>query len=617
MKRSRGLVSAFLVVSLALAWFLSADPRGARSTAQDATPAAERTRLPSQYAFYPSQVAQPGGDLPGDPAVQLVKVVDGLSDPVNVAAPNDGSGRLFVVERGGTIRIVDRDGNLLPEPFLDLTDPQGANTVMYSFLEQGLLGLAFHPDFANNGLFYTNSTNLLRSGDRLVVQYQVAADDPNKADPESGLIVLFGEQPYPNHIGGDIQFGPDGYLYIGVGDGGLEGDPLDAGQDLTTQLGKLLRIDVAPAVAAAMGQATEAAVGGKAYNVPPDNPFVQGDVLINLFGLQGDEAEDAFAQLHPKALPEIWAFGLRNPWQFSFDRQTGDLWIGDVGQNFWEEIDFEPAGSGGGWNYGWKFLQGSHCFPNSMDPECPKVGVLPVAEYSHTDQEAGGCTVIAMGVYRGQESPSLDGIHFNSDFCSGRIWGVARGDDGTWQYEELLDTQLFATGAGESESGELYLTHCVCGYAEATGQVSRDGALWKLVAADQVPDGAETAPLEGEATPAAGAATPPGGEGVAGTPAAGAGGAAEAVTIVSGRPSELRFDPAEVTIPADTEVTLSLPNEGALPHNFSIDELGVSETMQAGETKEATITAPAGTYEFYCNIPGHREAGMVGTLTAE
>ena len=491
MKRPLAPVSLLVVALIAAGGWLSAAAQDATPAAGDQPAAGARERKPGQYAFYPSEVAQPGGDLPGDPQVQLVKVASGLADPINVAAPRDGSGRIFVVERGGKIRIVDQAGTLLPEPFLDLSDAQGANSVMYAFLEQGLLGLAFHPDFANNGLFYTNSTNLLRSGDRLVVQYKVSADDPNKADPNSGLIVLFGEQPYPNHIGGDIQFGPDGYLYIGVGDGGLEGDPLDAGQDLTTQLGKMLRIDVAPAVAMATGgDPGEALVGGRAYDIPADNPFVAADILINLFGLSGDEAEDAFAGLHPKALPEIWGFGLRNPWQFSFDRETGDLWIGDVGQNFWEEIDMEPAGSGGGWNYGWKFLQGSHCFPNSVDPDCPKVGVLPVAEYSHIDQETGGCTVIAMGVYRGQEAASLNGIHFNSDFCSGRIWGLAPSDDGSWQYEVLLDTQLFATGAGESESGELYLTDCVCGYAEATGQTSTDGNLWKLVAADAVPDGA-------------------------------------------------------------------------------------------------------------------------------
>lgn len=490
MKRSRPLVSLLLVSGLVIGSVLAVAAQDGTPAADDAASGPGGTPRPSQYAFYPSQVAQPGGDLPGDPAMQLVKVADGLAEPVNVSAPNDGSGRIFIVERGGAIRIVDGDGNLLPEPFLDIT-----GEVMDSFLEQGLLGLTFHPDYASNGLFYVNYTNLLRSGDVLTVQYKVSADDPNLADPASGLIVSFREQPYPNHIGGDIAFGPDGYLYIGHGDGGLEGDPLDAGQDLTTHLGKMLRIDVGPAVAAATGASMagqNAAVGGRAYSIPPTNPFLQGDILIDLFGA----TEDDFARLHPKALPEIWAYGLRNPWSFSFDRETGDLWIADVGQNFWEEIDMEKAGGSGGWNYGWKFLQGSHCFPIT-EADCPKVGVLPVAEYEHTEEN--GVTVIGGSVYRGDASPDLNGIYFAGDFLTGKFWGVAPGDDGTWQMEELLDSDLFLTGAGEDEAGELYFTSCECGY----GQVEPNpiGAVWHVVSADQVPEGAEVAPAA--ATPAA------------------------------------------------------------------------------------------------------------------
>jgi plastocyanin len=263
-----------------------------------------------------------------------------------------------------------------------------------------------------------------------------------------------------------------------------------------------------------------------------------------------------------------------------------------------------------------------------MEPDCPKVGVLPVAEYSHTDQQAGGCTVVAMGVYRGQESPTLNGIHFNSDFCSGRIWGVARGDDGDWQYQQLLDTTLFATGAGESESGEIYLTHCTCGYAEATGQTSRDGALWKLVSADRVPAGAETAPLEGQSP----AATPPGGQGegigVTGTPEAGGSPAAASpsagtpvtaaqFTVEMGAPAEFVFTPNQLTIPANTDVSVALPNLGQAAHNFTIQELGISVTVEAGQAGQTTINAPAGTYPFVCNLPGHSEAGMVGTLTVQ
>jgi len=473
--------------------------------AQESTPVPQ-TENPSQYAFYPAEVAQPGGDLPGDPAIQLVKVTDGLHEPVNVAAPHDGTGRIFVVERGGRIMIVQSDGTLLEEPFLDVS----ADTE-FQFLEEGLLGLAFHPDYATNGLFYINYTNQLRNGDVLTVQYKVSADDPNKADPSTALIVSERDQPYPNHIGGDIEFGPDGYLYIGTGDGGLEGDPLDAGQDLSTHLAKILRIDVSPAVAMAMGETpTTAAVGGRAYAIPPDNPFVQGDILIDLF----NATEEDFAALHPNAVPETWAYGLRNPWSFSFDRETGDFWIGDVGQNFWEEINFQPAGSPGGQNYGWKFLQGSHCFPYSVDPDCPHVGTLPVAEYHHDL----GCVVVGGSVYRGADYADLNGIYFAADYCSGRIWGVARDDSDTWQMQELLDTGLLITGHGEDEAGNIYFTNCFCGYGQTAPQ--QEGSLWMLVSADQVPDGAETAPL-GEAGPPPaqdeGAATPESGDASTGT----------------------------------------------------------------------------------------------------
>lgn len=465
--------------------------------AQEATPAPGQ---PGQYIFYPSDVAQPGGDLPGDPQVQLVKVTDQLREPINVDAPRDGSGRIFVAERAGVIRII-QDGQLLDEPFLDIS-----GDVEYQFLEEGLLGFAFHPDYANNGLFYVNYTNLLRSGDVVTVQYGTSKDDPNKADTSNPIIISTREQPYPNHIGGDIAFGPDGYLYIGHGDGGLEGDPLDAGQDLTTHLGKMLRIDVTPAVQKAMGEDPGfAVVGGQAYVIPSDNPFIQGDILIDLFGA----TEDDFAEFHPKAEPAIWAYGLRNPWQFSFDRETGDLWIADVGQNFWEEINMQPAGSAGGINYGWKFLQGSHCFPDSANPDCPKVGTLPVAEYSHDV----GCTVVGGSVYRGADYQSLNGIYFAGDYCQGRLWGIAQDDGGAWQMEELLRTSLLLTGSGEDEAGNIYFTSCLCGYGQDAPR--QEGALWMLVAADQVPEGAETAPLAEEGgTPEA---TPAEGEGI-GTP---------------------------------------------------------------------------------------------------
>lgn len=438
------------------------------------------------------QVAQPGeGQLPGDPQVQLVLVTDQVNEPINVAAPNDGSGRLFIVERGGVIRVIDGDGNLLEEPFLDISD-----NVQYQFLEQGLLGLAFHPDFAENGLFYVNYTDLLRTGDLMTVQYKVSEEDPNVADPDSGMLVWWRPNPYANHLGGELAFGPDGYLYIGHGDGGMEGDPLNAGQRLDTYLGKILRIDVSPAVQAAESGADPAA-GGQLYSIPPDNPFSEGDFPIGLF----DATEEDFAQYHPIARAEIWDWGLRNPWQFSFDRETGDLWIGDVGQNVWEEVNYAPAGYGGGVNWGWKFLQGSHCFPDTLET-CPLVGTLPVAEYQHEAQNS--CTVVGGHVYRGSDYESLNGTYFHSDYCSGKIWGIAQADDGTWAYQELLDTGLLMTGAGEDEAGNVYFTSCLCGYGQNAPH--REGAVWMLVSADQVPEGATTAPPDrsaGESTPAA------------------------------------------------------------------------------------------------------------------
>src|SRR5688572_17294976 len=225
MHPTRRFASLFTVLVMLAVGFASAAAQDATPTADSAGATNAGAPLPGQYAFYPSEVAQPGGDLPGDPQIQLIEVTADLAEPVNVAAPHDGSGRLFVVERAGTIRIVDADGNVLPEPFLDWS-----SQTMAAFLEQGLLGLAFHPNFAENGIFYINYTDLLRSGDVFTLQMRVSADDPNVADPDSAEVISFRAQPYPNHIGGDIEFGPDGCLYIGHGDGGLEGDPLDAGQ---------------------------------------------------------------------------------------------------------------------------------------------------------------------------------------------------------------------------------------------------------------------------------------------------------------------------------------------------------------------------------------------------
>ena len=476
MSRTRVLFAVLLALTLA-GGILGTS---LRVQAQEATPVVDLSVTPP---------AQPGGTLPGNPQIQLVKVAGGLADPVNIAAPNDGSGRLFVVERVGRIRIIDQDGNLLPEPFLDLTE-----LVQNDYLEQGLLGLAFHPDYATNGRFFVHFTDYHTNGDNFIMEFPVSDDDPNLANREGGRLLLAVDQPYVNHNGGTIHFGPDGYLYIGIGDGGLGGDPYDTAQDRTKLLGKLLRIDVD-------------AEGGLAYGIPADNPYsqariVQSNSITDVIGeTEGLSLEAAY--YHPAARPEIWAYGLRNPWQFNFDPATGDLYIADVGQVTWEEINFQPAGSPGGQNYGWDFQESGHCYPAQVS-ECPRsqVGTLPVAEYKHGQD---GCSITGIGVYRGEEFPSLDGIYFNSDWCTGKFWGLARGDDNAWVYQQLLDTGLLVTGSGTDEVGNLYATACACEFSRQYDPFENpQGTVWRIVAADQVPEGAETAPVDA----AAEAATP-------------------------------------------------------------------------------------------------------------
>jgi len=473
------LLTVLFGLAVTLGGFFSVSPQ-AHAQDVNGTPVVELSVTPP---------AQPGGTLPGNPQIQLVKVAEGLADPINVAAPNDGSGRLFIIERVGRIRILDKDGNLLPDPFLDLTE-----LVQNDYLEQGLLGLAFHPDYATNGRFYVDFTDYHTNGDTFVMEFHVSGDNANVADRASGKLLLAIDQPYVNHNGGSIHFGPDGYLYIGTGDGGMGGDPYDNAQDRSVLLGKMLRIDVNS------GE-------GAPYGIPSDNPYasaqvVQSNSITDVIGeTEGLSLEAAY--YHPEARREIWAYGLRNPWQFSFDSETGDLYIADVGQITWEEIDFHPAGSLGGQNYGWDIQEAAPFYPPSVT-QCPRdqMGTLPVAQYKHGED---GCAITGLGVYRGQESPSLDGIYFNSDFCSGRFWGLKRGDDGTWAYQQLLDTSLLVTGAGTDEANNLYATACVCVFSRQYDAFENpQGTVWRIVAADQVPEGAETAPLD----TSAGAATP-------------------------------------------------------------------------------------------------------------
>ncbi len=549
---------------------------------------------PSDFSPFDEPVAQPGGTLPGEVDIQLVKVAEGLVDPVNVTNAGDGSGRVFVIQRTGQIRIIDQDGTLLEDPFLDIS-----LLVKLDHQEQGLLGQAFHPDYAQNGLFYIYYSDFRTNGDHMLVEYQVSADDPNVADPDSARMLLTEEDPFTNHNGGTLHFGPDGYLYLSIGDGGSAGDPYDNAQDLSTILGKIIRIDVN-------------AEGDQPYAIPADNPFATAGVIPEPAAGQLAQTGD----YRPDARPEIWAYGLRNPWQFSFDSQTGDMYIGDVGQNRWEEVNLQAADSAGGENYGWDVLESAHCYPpaQTADPgtpvpadttsECAAVGVAPVAEYNHDD---GSCSITGLGVYRGSVSTSLDGVYFNADYCSGRFWGLARDDAGTWISEELLHTDLRVTGAGQDEAGELYVTSCAtCGsggrqydpYADPQGEV------WRLVAADQVEDGAEVAPTpapEGESTEEA-------------TPAASTGESAEGVTIEA---VDIDWNPNAMTIPADTDVTITVPNTGFALHTFVIEDAGINVAIDPGDTQEVVVNLPAGTYTYICDVPGHEEAGMVGTLTVE
>lgn len=443
--------------------------------AQTPPPTVVSGALAERYQGLPAtleQVARPDrtANITGDTGVQLVKVADGLYDPVSVVSPDDGSGRLFVVERNGRIVIV-KDGQVMAEPFLDIT-----SITLQAMLEQGLYDMALHPDFKSNGKFFVHFAELMRNGDSVIVEYQVSQDNPDKADPESARLVMHIKQPWANHNGGEIEFGPDGYLYIGSGDGGWEGDPLEAGQDLSTLLGKILRIDVNVATRAEYGT----------YGIPEDNPFASQAGLVRLFGI----SEAVFANIHTQARPEIWAYGLRNPWKFHFDPANGDMYIAEVGQNHWEEVDLLPAGAAG-LNFGWDFLMGTHCFPIQEENCARDIGVLPIAEYPH---EAGACAVIGIGVARSEALANMEGAYLFGDYCSGQIWATARQGDESWKMQLLLDTELKITGSGVDEQGNLYVTSCECAYGQR--EATSTGSLWRLVPASQVPKDAEVAPSQ-------------------------------------------------------------------------------------------------------------------------
>jgi glucose/arabinose dehydrogenase len=324
---------------------------------------------------------------------------------VDIANAGDGSGRLFLVEQLGRIFIME-NGVDLDTPFLNIT-----NKVMAQD-EQGLLSLAFAPDFKTSGYFYIWYT--ANGGGTFLARFKVS-EDPNVADPLSQEIILSVSQPFANHNGGRLQFGPDGMLYLGLGDGGGSGDLDDNAQNGNTLLGKLIRIDVDP-------------MHGT-YAIPVDNPFASSGSVRN----------------------EIWALGLRNPWRISFDRETGDLYIADVGQNRTEEVSFQPGNSTGGENYGWNTMEGSNCVVGG----CNTAGlILPVSEYDHDD----GCAISGGEVYRGKAYPNLIGMYLYGDFCSGKIWGLSRNGN-QWSTQLLVDTSFLITTFGQGEDRSVYVAH--------------------------------------------------------------------------------------------------------------------------------------------------------------
>jgi glucose/arabinose dehydrogenase len=337
------------------------------------------------------------GAFPDPNAYTWVTVLTGLERPVDLQDASDGSGMIFIVEKVGRIRILQA-GTLLDLPFMDISDRVGSRSN-----EQGLLGLAFHPRYVENGRFFVNYTD--KNGGTVIARYQVS-ENPNVADPGSEVVLLRIDQPFQNHNGGVLAFGPDGYLYAGLGDGGAAGDPRGNAQNLDSLLGKILRLDVN---------------SGEPYAIPADNPFGN----------------------------EIWAYGLRNPWRISFDSRTGDLYIGDVGQNQWEEIDFLPAGATGDLNFGWDYYEGNHGF-EGVPPQDARF-IPPVAEYDHSQ----GCSVTGGHVYRGA-FPDWQGIYLFADYCRGTVWGLLRSDEG-WVTRILFETGVTVTSFGQDQAGEIYL----------------------------------------------------------------------------------------------------------------------------------------------------------------
>jgi glucose/arabinose dehydrogenase len=344
-------------------------------------------------------------EFPDTSQFEWAMIASGFTKPLGMASHVGDSQLIYILEQGGRILVIENQ-ELRSEPFLDIS-----NKVRTQGSEQGLLGIALDPNYQTNGIFYLNYSDL--AGDTVIARY-LAAEDRKTANPDSEQIILSYKQPYGNHNGGNLVFGPDGMLYIGLGDGGSGGDPEMRAQNPDTLLGKMLRISVQDQ---------------DMYAIPSDNPYQGG----------GGRAE-------------IWAMGLRNPWRYSFDRLTGDLWIADVGQGNWEEINFTPADTEPGMNFGWYFREGTHPFKG--DPPNPSELIDPVFEYDHS---MGSCSVTGGYVYRGELLPDWYGVYLFGDFCNGKIWGLLQTENGGWRVEQLFETGVNISSFGEDVFGELYL----------------------------------------------------------------------------------------------------------------------------------------------------------------
>ncbi len=379
-----------------------------------------------------------------------VLIADGYKKPVFITSYPNNAKVLYIVEQAGLIKII-KDGKKLSRPFFDINkrvvNPNRPGD------ERGLLGFAFHPNHTNNGKFYINYMD--NDGNTIISEFSTNSE--LRANHKSERIILKLKQPYGNHNGGDIQFGPDGYLYISIGDGGKAGDPLNAGQDLSSLFGKIIRIDIEQ----------------KPYGIPKSNPF---------FG-QKDKRE------------EIWAWGLRNVWRFSFDKQTGDKYLADVGQNKWEEVNFEPASSKGGLNYGWRIMEANHCY----DPKenCPTDGLIkPIIEYpndanhpafafriieelSFSETDVEGCSVTGGYVYRGQKIKSMQGQYIFGDYCSGNIWTLKVVNGKALNFKNRTEEinigggefTTYISSFGQDSDGEIYI-------------IDYNGGIYKLIESD-------------------------------------------------------------------------------------------------------------------------------------